>query len=136
MQFRGLSPIYDRIGAEPNPVLLEVPLYYGASTSRNGPYLLNDTRWFEPIVNGYSGWETYGFQQRGRILAGLPDPPSIALLHELGVTLVAVHMAAIAPDRVRAVAAAPDLQLIAEEDGIRLYRVRASASGRRQNSRE
>jgi hypothetical protein len=124
MPFRGLPRVYDRIGAEPQPVLAEFPVYYGANVSRNGPYLLNDTRWFEPLINGYSGWETRGFQERGRVLAGLPDPASIALLRELGVTLVAVHMAAIAPDRARALDAVPDLQLIAEADAIRLYRLR------------
>jgi hypothetical protein len=124
MPFHGLPRVYDRIGAEPHPVLAEFPVYFRTTTGRNAPYLLNDTRWFEPLINGYSGWETHGFQERGRVLAGFPDRESIALLRQLGVTLVAVHLAAIGPDRARAIDAVPGLQLIEEAEAIRLYRLR------------
>ena len=122
--FHGIPRIFDRIGAEPHPVLAEFPVYYRGAISRNGPYLLDDTEWFEPVINGYSGFETAGFQERGRILSGFPDTASIALLRQIGVTLVAVHTAAWDAEHLTALATVQDLQLIADEDGIRLYRLR------------
>ena len=42
--------------AKRSPILAEFPFYSGASVSLNGPYVLANTRYFRPLMNGYSSF--------------------------------------------------------------------------------
>ncbi len=127
-RFDGLPAIYDRVATEPDVVLAEFPFYSGRSVSDNGPYVLANTRYLRPLVNGYSGFQPPSFEERGRVLNDFPAASAIATLRELGVTHVTVHVAAFVehsgPAALQAVEGASDLLLVAEEDGVRLYRLR------------
>jgi hypothetical protein len=127
-RFDGLPRIYDRIAAERDVVLAEFPLYSGDRFSENGPYVLANTRYLRPLVNGYSGFQPPSYEQRARVLTRFPEPSAIDALRTLGVTHVTVHRDAFrerygdaAVDAVERTAA---LQLIEEIDGIRLYRLK------------
>jgi hypothetical protein len=125
--FTGIPHIYDRLASEERVVLAEFPFYSGGTISRNGPYVLANTRYLKPLVNGYSGFATTGFEERGRALNSFPAGLAIAQLQVLGVTHVTVHTAEFARRFGDAALAAVDtlveLQLVADEDGIRLYRL-------------
>jgi hypothetical protein len=126
-RFEGLPRIYDRIAQEPDLVLAEFPLYSGDRVSENGPYVLANTRYLRPLVNGYSGFQPPRFEKRAEILTRFPDADAIAGLRALGVTHVTVHVDAFR-DRygeaaVDAVSRADGLTLVEEADGIRLYRL-------------
>jgi hypothetical protein len=126
-RFQGIPHIYDRAADEPHAVLVEFPIYYGPGVFRNAPYLVNNTRSFQPLVNGYSGFETRAFQDRARLLQRFPDALAIGELRALGVTLITVHASAFASGDARRLDAldhVSDLQLLADENGIRLYRLR------------
>lgn len=126
--FAGVSPLYDRLATEPGAILAEFPFYSGRSFNENGPYLLNDTRTFVRLVNGYSGFQSTQYLERGRTLNTFPGREAIAELRRIGVTHVTVHIREFAersgPEALAAVAQAPELALLAEADGIRLYRLR------------
>lgn len=126
-RFEGLPRIYDRIAQEPGVVLAEFPLYSGDRVSENGPYVLANTRYLRPLVNGYSGFQPPSYEARARILTQFPDSAAIAGLRALGVTHVTVHLDAFR-DRygdaaVEAVTRAAELTLVEEIDGVRLYRL-------------
>lgn len=125
--FHGIPRIYDRLAAEPAAIVAEFPFYSGASVSMNGPYVLANTRYFKPLLNGYSSFHPESFEARGRALHSFPSEPALAELRALRVTHVTVHV-----DRFRdrygdkalqAIGTIPELLLVAEEDGIRLYRM-------------
>lgn len=126
--FTRVAPIYDRLAAEPGVVLAEFPFYSENTFSRNGKYLLNNTRSFTPLVNGYSGFESARFRERARMLASFPGIEALAELKVLGVTHVTVHAAEFAErsgrDALKAMALVPELELVTEAGGIRLYKVR------------
>lgn len=126
--FTGVAPIYDRLAAEPGVVLAEFPFYSENTFSQNGKYLLNNMRSFTPLVNGYSGFQSNTFRERARTLASFPSIKALSELKVLGVTHVTVHVAEFADrygrDALKAVELAPELELVVEEDGIRLYTVR------------
>lgn len=126
--FSGLPAIYDRVASDPAVILAEFPFYSGANISFNGPYILANTRYFGPLVNGYSSLQPESFEARGRALNSFPSEVALAELRLLKVTHVTVHR-----DRFRdrfgeralaAIDTIPDLQLVADEGGIRLYRLR------------
>ncbi len=127
-RFEALPRIYERIAAEENVVLVEFPLYSGERISENGPYVLANTRYLRPLVNGYSGLQPRSFERRAAVLTRFPDPTAVAELRSLGVTHVTVHLDAFR-DRhgepaVQAIDRVRELQLLGETGGIRLYRLK------------
>jgi hypothetical protein len=126
--FEGFPRIYDRLAGESRVVLAEFPLYSGGTISRNGPYVRNNVRYFQPLVNGYSGFQSPAFEQRAAALRGFPGAEAIHELKRLGVTHVTVHAEAFASRSGREALDAVDhtegLQRVAEDEGIRLFRVR------------
>ena len=90
--------------------------------------MLANTRYFKPMVNGYSSFHPESFEQRGRVLRTFPSLDAIAELQSLKVTHVFVHadrFGSLYGDRaLRAIDTINELQLIADEDGIRLYRLK------------
>ncbi len=126
--FTDIPRIYDRLADEPGAVVAEFPFYSGGSVSRNGPYVLANTRYFKPLLNGYSGFQPSAFEARGRTLDTFPDDAAVAALRQARVTHVFVHATPFGDrygqDRLREIDARPELELVAEEDGIRLYRLR------------
>src|SRR5262252_1611742 len=86
-----LLPLYSRLRRDTDAVLVEFPFYPPDRTFHNAPYLLNATRHWRPIVNGYSGLVPASYVEHYRQLRGFPDERSIEALRTLGVTHVVVH---------------------------------------------
>ena len=127
-RFDGIPRLYDRLAADASLILAEFPFYSGASVSENGPYVLANTRYFKPLLNGYSSFHPESFEARGRALNSFPSEAALAELRSAKVTHVAVHARRFA-DRfgdapLKAVDTVADLELVTEEDGIRLYRLK------------
>ena len=127
-RFDGLPRIYDRIAAERDVVLAEFPLYSGDRVSENGPYVLANTRYLRPLVNGYSGFQPPTFEARARVLTRFPESSAIDGLRALGVTHVTVHRddfrERYGDAGLAAVDRAGELELVEEIDGVTLYRLK------------
>jgi hypothetical protein len=127
-RFNGIPPIYDRLAAESPMVVAEFPFYSGANVSLNGPYVLANTRYFKPLLNGYSSFHPESFEARGRALNDFPSEAALAELRSANVTHVTVHTRQFArrydPRALASIDTVPALELIADEDGIRLYRLK------------
>jgi hypothetical protein len=124
-----VPPIYERLARLEGAVLLELPIFPGAQFNLNAPYLLAQTVHFAPILAGYSGWSTPGYDERLRALSTFPGDESRATLAGLGVTHVVIHLDRLpeyraAIDRLDAVA-----WLAREMDDatVRVYRVQPPA---------
>jgi hypothetical protein len=84
----GMPAVYRWLGEQPghDPVV-ELPLGLPQS---DGEYMVLSSLHWKPLVNGYSGFApTTGFF-RG-FLFTFPSPPTVRLLHQLGVRWVVVH---------------------------------------------
>ena len=127
-RFNGIPHFYDRLAGESPVVLAEFPFYSGADVSLNGPYVLANTRYFKPLLNGYSSFHPESFEARGRALNSFPSETALAELRSAHVTHVAVHTGPFerryGAAALAAVDTIPDLELVADEDGIRLYRLK------------
>jgi hypothetical protein len=123
--FHGYSGIYDRLRG-PGTVVAEFPFYSGQSVGDNGPYLVNNTGYLQPLVNGYSGFQPTSFAIRGETLRNFPEQSAIDELRKIGVTHITVHTADFAEKSgigaLKAIDGVAGLELIADEEGIRLYR--------------
>jgi hypothetical protein len=120
--------IYDRFASQPDAVIAEFPFYSGANVSLNGPYVYANTRYFKPLLNGYSSFHPDTFEARGRALNSFPSEAALAELKVAHVTHVLVHTQAYGRRYGQKALAAIDtitqLQFETEEDGIRLYRLK------------
>ena len=122
--FGGIDPIYDRIASEPGGVLAELPLPDPRAVFHNARYMLNATRHWRPMLNGYSGFVPGSYQQHFTALDRFPQASAVAALQQLGVTLVVVHRDAYGPGRAEDIDRVSALTRIASSGEIVLYRVR------------
>ena len=76
----GVPRLYERLAGDEPVVLAEFPFYGGQAWSQNGRYLLNNTRYFRPLVNGYSSYWPPPWQARAQVLESFPATAASAAL--------------------------------------------------------
>jgi hypothetical protein len=116
-----IPAIYDALRSANGAVLVELPLYGGASVSENARYMLASTHHFRPLVNGYSGFESARFRERAARWRAFPADVVLQEMRQLGVTHVMVHARDLAADQVGAIDRASGLELLREDGALRLY---------------
>ena len=123
-RFEGIPRIYASIRDLKGVRAVEMPFYGGIASFRQANYMLNSTRHWQPILNGYSGVHTLPYQQfLVERLADFPSPLSMATLRGLGVTHVFVHADEVGPQTVASLENAAGLELVARQRDIMLFRV-------------
>ena len=125
--YDGIPRFYDRFKNQ-DVVVAEFPFFAGQAWSQNGRYLLNNTRYFKPLINGYSSYWPPAWEPRAKILETFPSAAAVDELRRLGATDVVVHVEAFEQRHgaaaLAAVSTVPGLTLAGEENGIRLYQLR------------
>jgi hypothetical protein len=105
-------------------VAVELPFYGGSASFRQADYMLNSTRHWQPILNGYSGVHTLPYQQKlVERLADFPGPVAMGTLREAGVTHVFVHVDELPSSSAVSLEKSSDLELVARQRNILLFRV-------------
>jgi hypothetical protein len=127
--FRGVPSIYSLLADSKKPVLLvEVPFFPPDAVHENGPYLVNATAHWQPLMNGHSGFTPASYRRRAESFWFFPEPWAIDAIRREGATHLMVHLeffAHEAPMLANALLEQPDLWLIAADTrGHRLYEVR------------
>jgi hypothetical protein len=126
-QYTGIPRIYDRVALEDHAIVIELPLPMRRGAFFNAPFMLNSTRHWKPMVNGYSGFVPDSYVVHYNQLNAFPAPETIAALQRLGVTHAFVHHDALGAARTADLAGASGLERLAEEGEIVLYRVLPSS---------
>jgi hypothetical protein len=121
--FPGISTVYDELAKEPNAVVAEIPFPIPQQWFLNGRYMVNSTRHWRPLLNGYSGFRPQSYGESHDALNGFPSEASLIGLHSRGATHVVVHRQSLGPGRFDAIAGVRSLQLLANDDEIWLYRL-------------
>jgi PA14 domain len=121
--FDAIPPIYSHLPRDPLVRVVEIPFFGPGSSQFHASYMLNSTAHWRPIVNGYSGFQPPSFYRHAEVLQGFPDAPSMAMLHELGVTHVFVHRTQVAKDAMAQIETREDLRLVEVFGSIALYRI-------------
>ncbi len=123
--FDGVPAVYDALIPERNAVIVELPFPIPQQWFLNGVYMVNSTRHWRPMLNGYSGFRPESYERSYAAASGFPAQESLIALHDLGVTHVVVHRKALGDDRVAQLASIHVLQEIASDGDIAIYRFRA-----------
>ena len=126
--FEGTPAIYDVLQTPEHSAVVELPIYRLNGVFLNAEYMVNATRHWKPIVNGYSGFVPPSYGLTTRILNRFPDPSSFAWLREHGVTTVVLHRVEFAhrkgQQRLALVDQSPELEMRANSGNITIYRIR------------
>jgi hypothetical protein len=123
-RFDGIPPVFDRLPREQGVVAVEVPFPGPRSAQFHAHAMLNSTRHWQPIVNGYSGFQPASFYRHAGPLQLFPDDPALAIIKEIGVTHVFVHTNQYSADQLRQIGLRPDLQRVDSFGETVLYKVR------------
>jgi hypothetical protein len=127
--FSGISPVYTMLRDEPGPVVLvEQPFFPRWAIFQNGPYVLNSTAHWRPLMNGYSGYTPDSYQHYADAFWYFPADWAIQAMKDAGVTHVAVHTAAFHKDHqavLPVLEGRADFELLGIGTGdLRLYRLK------------
>ena len=121
--FDAVPSIYDRVASERDAVVVELPLPSSRAVFINARYMLNSTRHWKPMLNGYSGFVPGSYHEHLAEIEGFPNAPAIAALRRLKVTHLFVHTDAYDPNVAHGLDQEPALSRIATEEPIVLYRL-------------
>ena len=109
-------------------IVVHIPFFTPDRVFHNAEYVLESTANWRPMLNGYSGLVPDSYAAHARALQDFPARDAIDELRRLGVTHVWVHDRLLrdwTDDRTAdAVPHSPDLQRLAIEGDLALYRVR------------
>lgn len=115
-----IDPIYDTLARPEVSGVVELPHPSVVFIHANAQYMLNATRHWRPLVNGYSGLTPRTYRFTNATLAQFPDAASFELLRALRVSHVVLHTDALAPSMREAIDARTDLRTYAESGPIRI----------------
>jgi hypothetical protein len=122
--FTGIPAIYDRLASEEGAIVAELPFPPSRAIFMNARYMLNSTRHFKPMLNGYSGFVPSSYYEHYAAIGTFPSPESIAALQRFGVTHLVVHLDAYDADAAARLQESPALSEITREPPVVLYRLR------------
>jgi hypothetical protein len=124
----GIAQVHALLDRDDVNAVVVFPLYGRGQFHGNARYLLDQTRHWKPMINGYSSFVPTSFHERAAKLQTFPDAASIAELRSIQVTHVVLHRAplvqAFGNPAIDALRTHPDLEFLAEEEGVILYRIR------------
>jgi hypothetical protein len=90
-RFDGIPKVYDALASEAGAVVAELPMYDRRAAFGNATYMLNSTRHWKPLVNGYSGFVPASYVEIWSELRGFPGVDALEAMHRRGITHVVVH---------------------------------------------
>ncbi len=126
--FTETPPIYDLLAGVRTAVVVELPLHPPDVFFANAGYMLNSTRHWHPMLNGYSGFSPPSYTETFNAIQGFPDAAGLTALHDRGVTHVVVHAdgfrGAFGVDRFESLAQNPSLMKLGEDGDIQIYKLR------------
>ncbi|HWV93589.1 MAG TPA: hypothetical protein VNZ24_04700 [Vicinamibacterales bacterium] len=126
--FEGIPSIYDVLQGSDHTAVLELPIYGRPGVSRNARYMVNATRHWKPLVNGYSGFVPPDYGVTVRTLNGFPDAASFEWLRSKGVTTMVLHRSDFqrrkGKHQLALVERSPDLEPRASVGDITIYLIR------------
>jgi hypothetical protein len=128
VRFNGIASVHNRMNTDQVRAIVMYPLYQGGAFHMNAPYLLDQTRHWKPLVNGYSSFAPSSFFERAERFNHFPEPQVIDEMKRIGISHVMLEHATLEPRFRREVftqlRSHPDLEFVLDQDGWAVYRLR------------
>ncbi len=124
VRFDGIPPVYRSVPRTPGTVIVEYPFFGSRSVQFHAHYMLNSTDHWQPIVNGYSGFQPPSFYENAAVLQTFPGDEAFARMRQLGVTHIVVNGGQMPPGTLESLATRNDLQQLDAFGAIVLFRIK------------
>ncbi len=124
VHFSGIPPVYRSVPRTPGTVVVEYPFFGARSVQFHAHYMLNSTDHWQPIVNGYSGFQPPSFYENAAVLQTFPGDAAFARMRQLGVTHIVVNGGQMPPDTLETLATRTDLEQLDAFGAIVLFRIK------------
>ena len=119
--FKGISPIFDNLGTSDHDVVACFPFPQPRVSFENVDCMLASTRFWLPLVNGYSSFIPESYNRNAAALEAFPEGNSIQYLRQLGVTKLIVFTDKLSPSRLARLSVHPDLKLWKADKSVGIY---------------
>ena len=118
--FEGISPIFDSLRTG-DKLIACFPFPQPRTISENVDCMLASTRFWQPIVNGYSSFTPERYVREAAALDAFPEGTTLQYLRELGVTHVIVFTDKLSAPRLARLSQHPELVLWKADQSARIY---------------
>lgn len=122
--FGSIPRVYDVLAREKHAVVVEFPLYEPSLFFGNVPYMLASTRYWHPLLNGYSGFRPGSYDETFAAAKDFPGASALVALKARGVTHVIVHRSRFSADLASRLTRIASLEPIADDGDIVIYALR------------
>ena len=122
--FTEIPRIYGDLALAPDAIVVEMPFWPPRMSPANAQYMLNSTKHFRPMLNGYSGFRPDSYDATYDAIKDFPSDASLIALHERGVTHIVLHKSQMTPAIFQAVENISSLQWQNDDGEIYIYRLR------------
>lgn len=128
VRFDGIPPIYATLAQQHHAVVAELPFPEPARVAANAAAVHASTMYWQPLVNGYSGYTPASYVAHYVAFQSFPDPSALDALRRAGVTHIVVDVTK-APDAVAALQRIDGVRLLASDTRRRIYRISEGRPG-------
>jgi uncharacterized membrane protein len=124
--FEGLSPVFDRLTDTDRALVACFPFPPRREAFHNVDCMLASTRFWRPLVNGYSSFIPERYDREAAAVDAFPEGMTLPYLRQLGVTHVIVFTNQISAPRLAHLAEHPELSLWKEDRdrSVRIYELK------------
>jgi hypothetical protein len=119
--FQGISPVFDNLETSDHKVIACFPFPGPLEEFQNLDCMLASTRFWQPLVNGYSSFIPERYYREARALRSFPEGASLEYLKQLGVTHVIVFTEKVSAPRLGHLSEHPELSLWKMDKSVRIY---------------
>jgi hypothetical protein len=122
--FERISAIFDNLADTDRALVACFPFPPRREAFHNVDCMLASTRFWHPLVNGYSSFIPERYDREAAALDAFPEGTTLQYLRGLGVTHVVVFTNQLSAPRVAHLAEHPELSLWKEDPSVRIYLLR------------
>jgi hypothetical protein len=119
--FHGISPIFDSLKTSDRKVIACFPFPGPLEEFQNADCMLASTRFWQPLVNGYSSFIPASYYHEAAALKSFPEGTTLQYLKQLGVTHVIVFVDKLSAPRLAHLSEHPELFLWQRDKSVRIY---------------
>jgi hypothetical protein len=119
--FEGISPVFDSLAKTDRALVACFPFPPRREAFHNVDCMLASTRFWHPLVNGYSSFIPERYDREAAALDAFPEGTTLQYLRDLGVTHVVVFTNQLSAPRLAHLAEHPELSLWKEDPSVRIY---------------
>ena len=122
--FDGISPVFDSLGQTDRALVACFPFPPRREAFHNVDCMLASTRFWHPLVNGYSSFIPVRYDREAVALDAFPEGTSLQYLRDLGVTHIVVFTNQLSAPRLAHLDEHPELSLWKEDETVRIYELK------------